>query len=87
MSRLLAAALLGVTLLGAVALGPTATAAPAERPVAQQTTTAPPGPTLNPPTEGDAADSRRKVVFTVTALVLVGLVVYGNRVRRKRAKK
>ncbi|GGS25196.1 MULTISPECIES: hypothetical protein [Actinokineospora] len=81
MSRLLTGVLLGVTLLGAIALGPSAPAAFA------QETTAPSGPTLNPPTEEEAADSRQKLVITVTALVLLGLVVYGNRVRRKRVKK
>ena len=81
MSRLLTGMLVAVALLGAVALGPSATEAVA------QTTTAPSGPTLNPPTEQESADSRQKVVIAVVAIALLGLVVYGNRVRRKKSKK
>ena len=79
MSRLLTGLLVAGVLLGALALGPAVTEAWAQ--------TAPPGPTLTPPSEQDGADSRQKVVITVIALVLLGLVIYGNRVRRKRAKK
>lgn len=80
MSRTLAGLVLALVLLGAVALGPAATEAVAQ-------TTAPPGPTLNPPSAQDGADSRQKVVIAVAAIVLLGIVIYGNRVRRKRTKK
>ncbi|MFC5290430.1 hypothetical protein ACFPM7_25545 [Actinokineospora guangxiensis] len=80
MSRLLTGMLVAVAVLGAVALGPVATEAVAQ-------TTAPSGPTLNPPTEQDSADSKQKVVIAVVAIALLGIVVYGNRVRHKKAKK
>lgn len=80
MSRMVAGFVLALVVLGAVALGPSATEAVAQ-------TTAPSGPTLNPPSAEDAADSQQKVVITVVALALLGVVVYGHRVRRKRTKK
>ncbi|GAA4428468.1 hypothetical protein ACFQV2_33655 [Actinokineospora soli] len=80
MSRLLTGLLVAGALLGVLALGPAATEAVAQ-------TTAPNGPTLNPPSEQDAADSRQKVVIAVTAIVLLGIVVYGNRLRKKKTKK
>ncbi|CAM3618721.1 hypothetical protein KIPE111705_17060 [Kibdelosporangium persicum] len=66
-----------------------ATAAPAQlAPYAQQTATAPPGPTIDtPPTEQDAANSRQRLVIGIAAIVLLGIVVLGHRARRKRAKK
>lgn len=83
MSRLLTGMLVAVALLGAVALGPSATEA-----VAQTTVpSAPSGPTLNRPSEQDAADNKQKVVIAVVAIALFGIVIYGNRVRHKKAKK
>lgn len=66
-----------------------ATAAPAPlAPYAQQTATAPPGPSLEPqPTEQDAASSRQRLVIGIVAVVLLGIVILGHRARRKRAKK
>lgn len=80
MSRLLTGVLVAVALLGALALGPGA-------PVAVAQTTAPSGPTLNPPSEQESAESKQKLVIAVTAIALLGIVVYGNRVRHKKAKK
>jgi hypothetical protein len=79
-SRLLTGMLVAVALLGAVALGPAAVEAVAQ-------TTAPSGPTLNPPTEQETADNKQKVVIAVVAIALLGIVVYGNRVRHKKTKK
>lgn len=79
--------LLGLLLSALVVLG----AAPmaGADPLAQPTeTVAPTGPTLEPaPTEEDAARSKNKLVIGLTAVVLLGIVIYGNRVRAKRHKK
>lgn len=66
-----------------------ATAAPVHlAPYAQQTATAPPGPSIDtPPTEQEAANSRQRLVIGIAAVVLLGIVVVGHRARRKRAKK
>lgn len=57
-------------------------------PYAQQTATAPPGPTIEtPPTEQDAANSRQRLVIGVVAVVLLGIVILGHRARRKRRSK
>jgi hypothetical protein len=66
-----------------------ATAAPAQlAPYAQQTATAPAGPTIAPqPTEEEAASSRQRLVIGIAAVVLLGIVILGHRARRKRAKK
>ncbi|MDQ3404349.1 MAG: hypothetical protein M3548_13310 [Actinomycetota bacterium] len=81
MTRLLIGLLLGVVVL----LG----AAPATaEPVAAQPppTTAPAGPQLDQPTEEDAEKSKNKLIIGITAVVLLGGVVYGNRYRAKRRK-
>lgn len=66
-----------------------ATAAPAQlAPYAQQTATAPPGPSIAPqPTAEEAASSRQRLVIGIAAVLLLGIVIVGHRARRKRAKK
>lgn len=52
--------------------------------------TAPSAPTveLDPAeTEADRAESRRKIVMGVASVVLVGIVIWGRSIRRKKAKK
>ncbi len=52
--------------------------------------TAPSAPTveLDPAeTEADRAESRRKIVLGVASVVLVGIVIWGRSIRRKKAKK
>ena len=52
--------------------------------------TAPSAPTveLDPAeTEADRAESRRKIVMGVASVLLVGLVIWGRSIRRKKAKK
>lgn len=61
-----------------VAVATTTTAAPGD--------TAPSGPELKPDTEADKAESRRKLVMGITSVVLVGIVIWGRSVRRKRKK-
>lgn len=51
------------------------------------TTTTSGGLQLDPETEADQADDRRKLVMGVASVVLVGLVIWGRSVRRKRRKK
>jgi hypothetical protein len=63
---------------------------------AVQTTTAPPTTTApstapkveldKPETEADQAESKRKLVMGVTSVVLLGVVIWGRSVRRKRRK-
>ena len=51
--------------------------------------TAPSAPTveLDPAeTEADRAESRRKITMGVASVVLVGLVIWGRSIRRKKAK-
>ena len=51
--------------------------------------TAPSAPTveLDPAeTEADRAESRRKIVMGVASVVLIGAVIWGRSIRRKRAK-
>ncbi|MDQ3578785.1 MAG: hypothetical protein M3443_14575 [Actinomycetota bacterium] len=86
MTRLLIGLLLGVVvLLGAA---PAAAASATAEPVAAQPppTTAPAGPQLDQPTEEDAEKSKNKLIIGITAVVLLGVVVYGNRYRAKRRK-
>ncbi|MGQ0838375.1 hypothetical protein [Actinokineospora sp.] len=80
--------LLGVLLAALVTLGAAPLAAAVAQPPATDAplTDAPAGPRLDPPTEADAAKSKDKLIIGVTALVLLGVVVYGNRVRAKRRK-
>lgn len=52
--------------------------------------TAPSAPTveLDPAeTEADRTESRRKIVMGVASVVLVGVVIWGRSIRRKKAKK
>ena len=52
--------------------------------------TAPSAPTveLDPAeTEADKAESRRKIVMGVASVLLVGVVIWGRSIRRKKAKK
>jgi hypothetical protein len=62
---------------------------------AVQTTTAPPPSTATtapkvdldkPETEADQAESRRKLIMGVTSVVLLGIVIWGRSVKRKRRK-
>ncbi|MCT2586172.1 hypothetical protein [Actinophytocola gossypii] len=49
--------------------------------------TAPAGPSLEPAdTEAEQSEQQRKIVLGVASVVLVGIVVWGRSVRRKRAK-
>jgi hypothetical protein len=48
--------------------------------------TAPSGPKLQPDTEADRLETRRKLIMGVTSIVLIALVVWGRSVRRKRRK-
>jgi predicted S18 family serine protease len=101
-SRLVIVALLGVFLalpaVSALSALP-ASAQPVVRAVdvdvddegAVVTTTAPstvqPGPgKLTPDTEADKAESKRKLVMGVASVVLVGMVIWGRSIRRKRKK-
>ncbi|RLK60994.1 hypothetical protein [Actinokineospora cianjurensis] len=93
-SRLLPTALLGVVL----ALG-TATAPAAAQPVVARSVTAPsvaglaqaptaPGVDIpQAPTEADRDAAKNKIVVGVVAVLLLGAVVWGNRIRSKRKKK
>ncbi|MET0233904.1 MAG: hypothetical protein ABW224_04620 [Kibdelosporangium sp.] len=54
-------------------------------PYAQQTGTAPPGPTIEtPPTEQEGENSRQRLIIGITAVVLLGIVILGHRARAKR---
>jgi hypothetical protein len=55
-------------------------------PPATTDATAPSGPELEHETEADQADTRRKLVMGIASVVLLGLVIWGRSVRRKRAK-
>jgi hypothetical protein len=48
--------------------------------------TAPSGPKLQPDTEADEAESRRKLIMGATSVVLLGIVIWGRSIRRKRKK-
>jgi hypothetical protein len=100
-SRLVIVALLGVFLaLPAVSVlsalpasaQPVVRAADTDDEGAVVTTTAPPssvqpGPgKLTPDTEADKAETKRKLIMGVTSVVLVGLVIWGRSIRRKRRK-
>jgi hypothetical protein len=48
---------------------------------------APPGPDIQPaPTEQDAATAKNRLVVGIAAIVLLGIVVLGRRMRSKRTK-
>jgi hypothetical protein len=62
-----------------------ATAAPVGVPALAQP--APPGPDIpKAPTVDEAAQSKDKLVIGVAAIVLLGIVILGHRVRSKRKK-
>lgn len=62
----------------------------------QQPTPPPTGPTApttaptvdldQPDTAADKAEQKRKIVMGVTSLVLVGIVIWGRSIKRKKAK-
>ena len=96
-TRLVIIALLGLFLAFPAVVG--GRGDPAERvgdDEAVQTTTAPPPARLRttargyqldkPETEADQAETRRKLVMGVTSVVLLGIVIWGRSVRRKRRK-
>lgn len=68
----------------AVAQPPTTTTKP---PASSPGATAPSGPKLEPESENDQAESRRKLIMGVASVVLVGIVLWGRSVRAKRRKK
>jgi hypothetical protein len=50
--------------------------------------TAPTGPRLEPAdTEEDRAEQRRKIVMGVASVVLIGVVIWGRSIRRKKKAK
>ncbi|OLF04583.1 hypothetical protein BLA60_39965 [Actinophytocola xinjiangensis] len=62
-------------------------AQPAPTETSQPGTTTPDGPELTPAeTEADKVDQRRKLVMGIASAVLLGIVVWGRSVRRKKAK-
>lgn len=83
-ARLLVVALLCLTV--AVLASPVSASAQ-QQPPATTSPVAPEGPTLNQQSESDVSNSRQKLVIGVTAAILLGIVIYGNRVRWKRRKK
>ena len=95
--RLVIIALLGLLL----ALPVTATALPASAapgdslvvqpsspsaPPSSPSTSAPAGPNLEPDQEADKAETNRKLIMGVSSVVLLGLVIWGRSIRRKRRK-
>jgi hypothetical protein len=88
-------ALLGLFL--ALPLAPAASALPVDTEdaaAAQPTSTSAPAPTTtkpgvkieDPPTEADEAESRKKLIMGAASVVLLGLVIWGRSIRRKRKK-
>lgn len=82
--------LIGVLLVllqtAVVAHPPSAVAAPVHvvAPVAAQDDKTEPGPTLDPQTEADAEKSRSRLVVGTMAVVLLGVVLWGRYLRKKR---
>jgi hypothetical protein len=98
-SRLVIVALLGLFLaVPATVTALPAAAEPGDSLVVQPTSpspapspsspgaSAPAGPKLQPDTEADKAESRRKLIMGAASVVLLGLVIWGRSVRRKRRK-
>ncbi|WP_424189524.1 hypothetical protein ACOBQX_13105 [Actinokineospora sp. G85] len=84
--RAIRSSLAALVLLSALLVGaPLAASAAAAQP-APPATTAPAGPTIDTPDEADAEKSRNNLVVGVAAIVLLGIVIYGNRVRAKKKK-
>jgi hypothetical protein len=95
--RLVIIALLGLFLaLPATVTALPASAEPGDSLVAQPTSpspspsspgaSAPSGPKLQPDTEADKAESRKKLIMGAASVVLLGLVIWGRSIRRKRKK-
>lgn len=60
---------------------------PAPPPTGPPTATTAPTVDLDPAeTEEDRQESRRKLVMAIASVVLIGVVIWGRSVRRKRAK-
>jgi hypothetical protein len=60
---------------------------PATPPPGQPTATTAPTVDLDPAqTEADKSEQKRKIVMGVTSVVLVGIVIWGRSVKRKKAK-
>lgn len=60
---------------------------PTQPPPTDPGATAPPGPTLEPAdTEAERAESRRKLVMGIASVVLIGIVIWGRSIRKKKAK-
>ncbi|WP_460405847.1 hypothetical protein [Actinophytocola sediminis] len=54
---------------------------------AQPSAPAPDGPAIEQPeTEAERGDTRRKLVMGIASAVLLGIVVWGRSIRRKKAK-
>lgn len=89
--KLLAGLMLGVVLLFTAPAAP-ALASPvpvtAVAPAAQQATTPPPGPRIDPAenTKANAEKTKSKVIVGVIAVALAGIVFWGRMIRRKRKK-
>jgi hypothetical protein len=89
-----------VTLLGvllALPVGVAAAAQPLARAAGEDTvvtttnpppteSTAPRVPLDKPDTEADKAESKRKLIMGVSSVILLGVVIYGRSVRRKKRK-
>jgi hypothetical protein len=98
-ARLLVVALFGV-LLALLPVHAIAESHPSDREyglvAGQQPTPPPTGPSTAPTaptvdldpaeTEDDRAETRRKLVMGIASVVLVGIVIWGRSIRRKRAK-
>jgi hypothetical protein len=92
--RALALRTAGVTVLfvavlvgGAPIAAATAPAAPPPALTHQTATANPePGPTLDPQTEADARKDRSRLVVAGSAALLLGLVLWGRHLRKKRRK-
>jgi len=60
---------------------------PAPPPTGPSTATSAPTVELDPAeTEADQAETRRKLVMGVASVVLIGIVIWGRSIRRKKAK-
>ena len=60
---------------------------PTTTPAGPTTATTAPGIELDPAeTEAKQAEQRRKLVMGITSVVLVGIVIWGRSIRRKKAK-
>ena len=85
MARTVSKAVLTVLLACVFAVLVTVPASATAAPIAH--VQAPPGPNIpQAPTIQDAAQSKDKLVIGVVAIVLLGIVIYGHRLRSKRKK-